>query len=276
MGSSFITRGILELNAVVRELEREEEAIEKIEKATEIIESISDIEIPIADNITELLDYDVGDDAVDSALEAVENAIETAAANVSEYMHEGWEALARTDGGDTDGGDKDGNEGLVFDHLFNIHAPCVVKGSAILVILLFVALIAKGCCSCGVIKKIRAWSKKRSDKKKAKAAAATAAVIAASQAADAEAGYYRRYPQPHPPPQRQPPPPPNPSGATVTAAQVHQHQATAAGQVSYAARSETVHATPVRKSRAGTLDQSEARPEPWETSAVARDAAAGY
>ena len=281
MASSFISRGVLEMINVIKEVEKEEEAVEKIERAIEIVNDIGDIDIPMGDNITSALDYDIDTDEIDNALETAENAVMRAAANVTEFIREGWEALAYTDSGDTEGGDKDGNEGLVFDHLLNIHAPCVIKGSALLVILLFVALLVKGCCSCGPFKSVKRWYKRRAEKKKAKREAAANAATYNHRYADR---YTRRPEQVY----------------SVQAATQHGQLTTGMPAANYTPRVQdrggqdvrinmesgqayfappqqqprnramsvgTTHgANTIRKSRAGTVDEH--KPERWETKAI--------
>ncbi len=101
--------------------------------------------------------------------------------------------------GDHIGGGGDRNEGLVFDHLLNVHIPTVVKGSALLVAVLAIALIIWCCCpSCGsCIKYAAKAQKKRAAKRKEGARDAAAAQPVQPQPIAA---------QPQPPPAVHPPP----------------------------------------------------------------------
>ncbi len=68
-----------------------------------------------------------------------------------------------------DGGDH--NQGLIFDHLLNVHIPTVVKGSALLVGILAIALIIRCCCpSCGSCIKYAARRQREASQRRAEEA----------------------------------------------------------------------------------------------------------
>ncbi len=154
MASSLGARGILEAIKAVRKIEKTgetvREAVTEAEDAIEMLNDLPDIDLGPATDADDVFSVEVADDAIDNMVgDSFEQAVDAAVSNATTYIVHSVRALAQTSE-ETEGGDKDENKGLVIDHLFNIHAPCVLKGSAILMILLFVVLVYKCCCpSCG-------------------------------------------------------------------------------------------------------------------------------
>ncbi len=146
-------RGILEAVKAIRGIEKTgetiREAVTETEDAIEMLNDLPDIDLGPAIDDDDIFSVEVADDAIDDIGGSLEQAVDAAVSNVTAYFVDSVSALARTSE-ETEGSDEDENKGLVIDHLFNIHAPCVLKGSAILMILLFVVLVYKCCCpSCG-------------------------------------------------------------------------------------------------------------------------------